>query len=508
MALQVKENLVKALEDAKFKPEIAEIKREYYDYTGYPTPVCKYALSLQSENYSIEEIYFWLVGHAMEVFSMPYIHKITDIMAASQGSSMFGDMGQRVTAMQNQASNLLATVNNMTKDLFKKVRDFRKLRERLSYYKKSEYEEDKENRKKDTAYAAENTLKDLWITLVEGGGENPSSVYGMARKVNFVILPDLFFQAPPLKENEIPKYVKDLDFNQAVKVALERKLYQFYHWKKTTKEELKFKETMMKKSIYQHYQNIRVYFNWIKPYLKNSNQLTNNDELMSAYGIISSFQTSLAEIEVLLQKPIKKAGKEVVNTVILMHFLFQTSPELSFHAKDSYHQKGPSHVGRADVNIRAYVWTNEEIEKYKKLKTDEDIELLTAIDYSLKNNVDEFGSDLKEIINEIELEIGVKLSGTQPKPKTEKTLDELKKEDAEKIKKFRKEMGAPFSDVFKGFKELFWESIVDSRSKEQKTEDETKEEIAELKKDNEKTARNIAWNVYKNYKKSHKMTTW
>ena len=299
----VTNNFIKALEKAKFKPEIAEIKRHFRDYTGFPEPRKKYALSFKSENYSVEEMYFWLVGHAMNDWSMPYLHKITDLFAASQGSSMFGDLNSRMTALQNQASNLLATTQNMSKDLFKRVRELRQIRERLAYYVKADSEKDIKDRKKEDSIGAEATLKDIWINLVEGGGENPASVYGMAKTVGFVVLPDLFLQAPPMKREEIKKYVDDLDFNPAVKTALERKLYQFNVWKDRTREELEFKEKFQKKLIYQHYTNIRQYLNWIKPYLRNVKSLSADQDLMSSHGIINAFETSMVEIEVLLRKP-------------------------------------------------------------------------------------------------------------------------------------------------------------------------------------------------------------
>lgn len=517
MAVAITDNLIESMKELGFKnPEVAEITRDFFDYTGYPTPLKKFRLTYKSENYSVEEMYFWMVGHALEAQSMPYVQKITDMFAASQGSTIFGDLGQRLTQMQNQASNLLMTTNNMIKDLFKKVRDMRKLRERLSYYKKSDYVKSLEDRKKDIAHAAENTLKDLWITLVEGGGENPGSVYGMARKVDFVVLPDLFFQAPPLKDEEIKEFCTELDYNPAVKLALERKLYQFYIWKKGTYEELLFKETMLKKSIYQHYQNIKLYLNWIKPYIKNSQKLTMNNELMDTFGIISSFQTSMVEIEVLVHRPMdeckysdEKTGdskRSVVHAVVLLHFLYETSPEMNFHAKDSYQQKGPSHVGKVAATIRSYAWTDTDIANYKSLRVDEEVELMRAIDNSLVQDVDDFGGDLKQIINEIEKDLDIKLSGTQEKDDSEMTVEEKRKDFQDQIKKFRKEMGGPFSDILKGVKELVIDPFKSNKSDEKLAI--YNNSVSAAKKSAAGTANLVAWQIYKNYKKAHKMVTW
>jgi len=512
----INKNLIEAMTKAGFQPEIAEVRKDYYDYTGYPAPAKKYALDYRSENYSIEEIYFWMLGHGMNNWGMPYVHKITDIFASSQGSTMFGDLGQRLTAMQNQASNLLATFGQMSKDLFKHVRDLRKLRERLSYYQKADDKLDLSERKKKSSLGAENTLKDIWITLIEGGTESPGSVYGLAKKLGFVILPDLFFQAPPMKEDEIKQYVDSIELaNPSVKLALERKLFQFYHWKKETNQELMFKEKYQKKLIYQHYQSMKMYLNWVKPYLKNANQLQNNSTLMDSHGIISSFQSAMTEIEVLLEKPIKKAvfkspdksfsdDSETISSVVILHLLYETQPEMSYHAKDSWQQKAPSHVGRVNSTIRAYGWTKKEIEKYKALKIEEEIGIINSINFTLKDDQELLGDDLKQILMEVEEEMKGKIS--EVKKEEKKTITQAISEKKAQINAAKKEMNGPFDSVFGSFKSVLIDPIV-NKSKFRSYK-EYHEEIASHKKSAEKGAQVIAWNLYKNYKKAHKMITW
>lgn len=509
-------DIIESLRRAKFEPEVAEVRRKYYDYTGYPKPAKKYVLAYKSANYSVEEMYQWMIGHLMTDQGVPYVHKITDVFAASQGSSIFGDLQARLSAQQNQSSQLLATTSAMTKDLFKRVRELRQIRERLAYYDIADAKKPAAERKKSAPKGAENTLKDTWITLVEGGAENASSVYGMARKVNFTVLPDLFFQAPPMKSDEVKAYVDALDFNPAVKMALERKLYQFIIWKDNTYKELVFKERFQKKLIFQHYQNIKTYLGWIKPYLKNIKRLSNNDELMDSHVIISSFQTSLIEIEVLLQKPIKKIKpmdekvtpteeekKDLIhNAVVLIHFLYETAPTMDFHAKDSWQQKGPIHVGRVDATIRAYGWTNKEIEKYKKLKSEEELGLLEAIDYTLKDEAELLGDDLKEVLDEIQKDLNKKVYGEEPES-----------EDAQRTKekqRIQKDALAPFTGIFKGLKEVFVDPFSSgfNISFSSGASDKYKADFKSAKKEAEAQAKFLAWMAFNNYKKSHGMISW
>lgn len=520
MAAVMKKDILQALEEAGFKDlEIAEIKKDFYDYTGYPKPKKRYMLSFQQENYSLEEMYYWWVGHATDYWQMPYVHKITDIFAASESSSIFGDTQQRLGAQQSQASQYLATSANMAKDLFKRVRELRQIRERLTYYKKADENLPLDDRKKTIAMSAENTLKDAWITMVEGGTQNPGSVYGMAREVGFTILPDLFFQAPPMKEKEIKKYVDGLDFNPTVKTALERKLYQFYHWKSQTYQELNFKDKMQKKLIYQHYQNMKLYLNWIKPYLKNIQRLSQNDDLRNSASLISSFQTNMIEIEIILQNPIEeinvpvelqKDGKktETMNGILIMHFLYETQPTMDYHAKESWQQKGPIHVGRVDASMRCYGWTNAELEAYKKLKTEEDIDMLEAIDYTLKDDVELLGDDLKEVINEVRADLDKKLYEDSSTKAKYKTQSEIIKEHRAQMAKVRKEALKPFGDIFGGLNEIFLSPFNSSEGKAKKSIDSYKEKLKSSRKKAEGAAANAAWQTYKNYKKAHRMFAW
>jgi len=506
------ESIIKRLEKEGFTPEVAEIKREYYDYTGYPKPYQKYALSYKAENFVMEEIYNWMVGHAMNDWSMPFLHKITDIFSASHSSPQFGDLGARLTAQQNQASQLLATVNNMSKDLFKKVRELRQIRERLGYYVKAD-ENDLQTRKSSSAKGAENTLKDVWITVVEGGTEGPGSVYGMARKVGFTILPDLFFQAPPLTKDEVKKYVDSMkgEFNPTVLLALERKLYQFIHWKETTKKELEFKEKFSKRMIYQHWQNMKTYLNWIRPYLKNIKSLSSNADLNNAYGIISSFQGTMSEVEVLLQKPMtelsdptSKNKKTVINTIIIIHIIHQTSS--TDKAPEGYSNRVPMY-GRSDVNVRTYAWTNQEIEKYKGLKTKEDIDLLQTIDHNLADDGEILGDDLKQIIAEVEEEMGLHKPAQEPEKK-QKTYAEQRKDQLSEIKRFRQELGGPFTNLLKGAKEVTWDLAFGDAKKADKVAKEYEHQISSAKKGAEKYGGLVAWQIVKNYKKSHRLISW
>ena len=186
--------------------ELAEQTRGQYIKTGFPVPSRRYRLHYEGYNISIEEPYFYILHYLRYYSGFPNIDKITDIFAAAENSAFFGANQQRLGMQQDKVSQFLATIGKMVKELFQLVRELRILDERLSYYVDS-YKEKSRSRE-----SAEITLKGTWVDLVEQGAKNPASVYGMARELEFITLPDLFFDAPPFKDQiELENHVKNLE---------------------------------------------------------------------------------------------------------------------------------------------------------------------------------------------------------------------------------------------------------------------------------------------------------
>ena len=499
-----KEDEKVSLASAGFEEEELEIRVGTRQKSGFPKPEKCYRLWMEAENHSIEEPYFWILGHLTTDHFMHEIEKITDIMSASASSSIFGDMQARLTAQQNQANQLLGTVGRMVKDLFALVRELRQLRERIGYY------EDSEKSDKEKADAAEKTLKGIWIDLVEGGTQNPSSVIGLAQKVGYTILPDLFFNAPPMKEGAVNDYVNSLEFNSNVKNMLTRKLFQFIRWKNETYSELKAKRQFQIRYLRQHFDSIRMYINWTKPYLKQIEQLQmqhnqhDNHKLQAskAYSgsgyLINSFQSSLTEIETIVYR--KGAGK--YNACVHLHFFYRTMPSMDFHAKDSWQQKGPIHVGRSEITFRGYVWTDEQIEKYKKLKEKEDWGLLLNIDESLMQAMQLLGDDLVEFLREADLELPEGFAAVAGQSEKNEKQEEPKSMSVLE----------PFTGIFAGFRDILaplvpvssdlhinWHRGRDSHQKVKERQDYDKTKSIMLP---------ALWNTYKNFKKAHGMVTW
>lgn len=474
------------VEDGKIvaNMEMAEESRDYPRIaTGYPQSVRRYKLFYEGYNVSIEEPYFWILHYLRYYCPFPYIDKISDVFAAAENSSFFGAAQQRLGGQQDKVSQFLATIGKMVRELFQLVRELRILDERLGYYVDS-YKEGSRSRE-----SAEITLKGTWVDMVEQGAKNPASVYGMAREVQFTTLPDLFFSTHPHRQEDVDDTVdrERGKFNRKVKEVLKRKLRTFLAWKEHTFEELKNRRVFTLKYLRQHYEVIRMYMAWVKPYLRNIQRLQLDQSKTETPDLIVAFESSMIEVEIMARKPAKDTeygehGK--VNSVILQHFLFRTRPDMSYSQE---YQRGPIHVGRIEINFRAYAWTDKEIENYKKMRDQEDFQLLGILDASVKAAMEALGDELMRYLQEAGEGMG--------KPaEDKKTLIKAKS------------LADPYISVFKGLSELLGKKKKEAKKTTTKKVNVLQLEIA--KKAAEADAKLNMWNMYHHFKKNHGMLNW
>ena len=455
--------------DNKANMEMAEDFKDFKPVpTGYPAPARRYRLMIEGYNISIEEPYFWILHYLRYDRGFPYIDKITDIFSAAENSAFFGAAQQRLSAQQDKVSQYLATVGKMVKELFQLVRELRILDERLGYYADS-YSNSQSRE------SAEITLKGIWVDMVEQGAKNPASVYGMAREVQFVTLPDLFFSTHPARQEDVDIVVDKTrsNFNRKVREVLKRKLRTFLAWKEHTYEEMKNRRVFTLKYFRQHYDIIKMYLQWIKPYLKNIQRLQLDHNKVDSPDILVAFETSMIEVELLARKPTAK-GK--CNSVILTHFLFRTRPEMSY-SQD--YQRGPLHSGRIEINFRAYGWSDEQIENYKRLKEQEDFQLLGIVDQSVKVAMDSLGDELMRYLQE--------------------AGEPISKHPEDKEKGLKK---ANYSPLKNSFANMF---------KAKKAPKPKKKNTFEIEMDTDNAiaiAKEDMWRIYHHFKKHHAMLSW
>ncbi len=455
-----------------FGPNVEYVK------TGYPDTPKKYRLIYKSPSASLEESYYWILDSFRRDLGFPHFKKITDIFSASEQSSMWGQAQQRLGLQQDRAREYMATIGKMTKDLFQLVRELRIIEERLELYQKAP-----------KSHSADVSLKGLYIDMVEGGAKNPSSVYGIAQQVGFTSLPDLFFNTHIHDKSKVDEKVDNMKYNTQVKNVLKRKLYSFLNWKERTHDELKSRFKFTLRYLRQHWGTIKMYMNWVKPYMKNVQRMRMSEEHMEDEEIISSFETSITEVEVLAMQPKKKG----IHPCVLISMRYTTQPEMNY-SQEQYQHRGPLHIGQVEFHLRAYGWTEHDIEMFQKLKRDEDMELIKIIDDSVAAAMDALGDDLYKYLD-----------------KADEKLEKYGIEWGEEEEEERPEGGfgdvaKPFTSIFGGFKELFGAFGV-QKMFESKSEGTNRPSLS-TKKDIAHDVFAPMWITYKNYKKSHGMLAW
>jgi len=456
--------------------EETELVPHSYTKTGFPATIKTFRLMMEMHDLSLEEPYFWVLDTLKGMF--PIIEKLEDSFAAAENSAFFGVTQQRLGAQQDKVSQYLATMGKMIKEVFQMVRELRIIDERLGYYNEAQSQFHKPI--SDRGRSAEITLKGLFVDLVQGGGKSAASVYGMARELEFVTLPDLFFDAPPFKDqHELENHVKSMEenFNKNVLRVLLRHLRQFMEWKKRTHQEHENRRRFQLQYLWQHYDIIKMYLNWIKPYLRHVSRLTMKEKRLESADIVSAFEGSLLDIEFIARKE-----KDGANGCILVTFNYRTRPELKV-VQEGY-QRGPVHIGKMEMTIRGYTWTDKQLENYKNLKRKEELMLLGNISSSVQSAMESLGVELEKYLMEARGELDKKKEAKQEEKKDKRSLMEQFLGDFYTVNKVKV--------TTKSKKELEKMSVVQKKAL----------------KGFDGYVSAMCWNTFHFFKKAHRMITW
>lgn len=490
----------------KFTEEEAELVSGIKEKTGYPAPQYRYRISVEAIHAYLEEAYFWTIDELELGWSYNKFDKITDIHASSEQSAFFGVSEQRLGLQQDKVSQYLRGISEMLKALFQIVRELRVIDERLGYYKHTF-----ERKSEEESVGADITLKGVWVDQVEGGTKNAASVYGLAQTVGFTILPDLFFRMrandkeghkvqPEGYDAFVKSVIDDVDrvvnrmegFNEKVKEVVKRKLVQYYMWKLRTYKELEARRKFTIKYLRQHYDTIKLYMGWIKPYLRNILKLQMAEKLMRgerARELVTAFEGALIEVEVLSHK--HREGKKF-HPVVLLNIFYRTSPSMVY-MQEGY-QRGPAHTGKFDMTLRGYVWSDEQIENYKRMRDEENLEMLSIIDESIKASMDALGTELKQYLKEAGEAFPEDHKPAEKKQTSNSPLE-------------------PFAAVFGGLKDIVTafggiRPPEKQSTKKRLTGGKSDVDLVLEMDDAKAELRRSIYQTYKNYKKLHGMLTW
>ncbi len=436
----------------------------------------RHSAIVESMASGLEKHYFWTLRFLKEKpwhgLGFDTVEKIRDLFDASVTSSFHGHVGSKLAAVQQQAQQYLGLIGQMVKTIFPIVREIRIGKERLEYYEKSLAGDE----------SAEIALKSIWVEQVERGMENPNSVYSLSVKVGFLTLPDLFFRINPsngLKGvDDAIKSVRNEGVPNKVADVLAKKLFSYYNWKEKTHAEMQHTKDFKLKYLRQHYNSIKLYMNWVRPYLQTINQLQMKGSVNDA-DLVNAFETSKTYVELLAQK---KESFSYYFPCLLVKMTHVTRPELIYTAQG---QKQPMHVGRTELVIEPYVVTQAQIDAYKGHKDSEDIELLSTLDATMAS----MGEDLKAYLIESGEKFGEEEKKKEEKPRQEGIL-------------------GIFGSMFSVFGDMFAFLKVEKKKEGSffgfKEKEEAKKHEAEKGRAADK-AKEDAWTLYDIFKKTNGM---
>lgn len=424
------ERLVGKEEEVEEKPETADefIKKKVVYGKNCGPEGCK--LIMVSMQGAAEPHYFWMLRFLRNTTTFGLgmfferVEKIKDVYTAAEASSLWGSQEQRKGLQQDKVSQYMATIGKLIKDMFQVVRELRIIDERLAYY--DGYNKYSRNPAGNEKYqSAAVALKGTWIDLVEGATKNPASVYGLASQVGFATLPDLFFTVHPKSQADVEREVKKLKgkgINRKVREVLGRKLVQFIIWKEKTEREIRTRKNFILKYLRMHFNNIKLYINWVKPYLRAIKQLQSRSSELNP-DVSAAFETSQIELELLA------VGKEYILTTeegyeetfpftkfkpcILVKFNHVTLPQMAFQKE---YQRGPVHAGRTEITIFPCVLTEDEINHYKALRDKESFEEIEDLVPSLEDSLASIGEELTNYLEEAGETVEKKEEGKKEEP--------------------------------------------------------------------------------------------
>jgi hypothetical protein len=445
-------------------------------------PSNEYRLIYDSSSETLEPLYFWILDFMQKNFKK--VEKLVDNFASSPGSGHFSELQGKASQMQQEASRVLGTVNNILKGVLNLIYDLKEFKIRLSHYEAAD------SKDKGTSEAGILALKQIWMDKVDMQRGQGSLNALSSGNLQFVTLRDAFMIVNSIKE------VDDLDLNDRVKRILKPRIQEFFEWKERSHQELKKRYEIEKIYLKSQVSALKLNTRWAKPYLLAAQKLSQSQDLMSDAALVTAFNTIILQLtivgiqalpvkEMIEDKKIPKEFRKMknlreYNKFVVIDFKFRGIP-----SKSGQHY---TFGGRADVEFKSYGLTKDEIEMIKLEQEKSDLKTaMSLVEGMTEGSLAQMQVDIDEILRD-------------KKPGE-------KDEDGEDTN--------PFSAIFSIFKseKKEDEKDEDDETKKQKKYEKLQKLVKKPENYAEKYLRNVAeayayidcFNVYDIYKKGHGM---
>jgi len=476
----------------------------------------QYKISYDSVSDGLEPIYFWILDFMNDTapngIEMDEVIKYRDEYDASVASGYFGEMGSRISVMQDRAMKIMATVNTVVRSIINLIYDLREFKIRLAHY------DDIHSASTSMKESARLALKQIWMDQVDIK-KSRGSINALSQQLEFVTLRDAFLAVNSQEKAD------DLDLNDRVKRILKARLKEYFDWEKNSETELRKRYNIERSYLKSQVASLKYYTAWVKPYLVAAKKLGMKDfstEGRPNPNLVNAFSNMEMHLGLFAKKEIKPA--DVIRSYSALKFerkfyacieveiVFRTIPR-SYQGQQGSHYV---HSGRTDLTFKPYALTDQEIEEIYELKEQEDMELVEEMTgTSLKEineDIDQYLKDEDDVmLDKLKGKERIKLLKKKLSQSiTSKERDKLQRQIDEELR-FMKHAGvdrfaSPFGNVAKGFKQSvepfrYLLGMIGFRQVLPSPERNIRKKALE-------EAEGKCYRLYDIYKKAHGMVTW
>ena len=365
-------------------------------------PLSKHKLVYDSGTETLEPVYFFLLDLMNDFGLGP--QKLVDTFASSPGSGHFGELGQRLSVMQQQGTKMLGDINTVLRSVLNLLYDLKDFRTRLQTY------DDFNSNDKDTSHAARLALKQLWMDKVDTVQKGNSSIKAMAMgssgAFQYQTLIDAFLKA------DTPKDVEKMDLNDRVRRILYPRIHEFNSWIESSEIELRKRYEIEKTYLKSQVNSLNLYSRWAKPYLISASQLESKGSTGSA-DLVKTFNTIMLDLALLGKhsvkpedeaaegnfppklKKSKDATRRKYHPITLIEFQFRGIPQRV--QQQSHFTFG----GRAEITFSSYALNEDELNKaLGEIKESELGDVLALINGATEESIGQLQDEINFFLGE------------------------------------------------------------------------------------------------------------
>ncbi|MFA5856757.1 MAG: hypothetical protein WC867_05335 [Candidatus Pacearchaeota archaeon] len=375
--------------------EIDDIIASISTYKNYKEkkPSAAYKLMYDSSTEGLEPLYFWILDMAKD--NLKNVDKLVDNFASSPGGGHFSELQSKASQMQQEASRILGTVNNILKGVLNLIYDIKEFKIRLSHYDSAK---SSESAVKEAGMLA---LKQIWMDKVDLQRGQGSINALSSGNLQFVTLRDAFMTVNKAED------VDKLDLNERVKRLLKPRVQEFLEWKIRSEQELRKRYEIEKIYLKSQVDALKLNARWAKPYLRAAQQLMPNERLSRNEAMVTAFNTIMLELSLLGRNELnirdlveeKRLPRDFVKikklrkyySVVVIDFLFRGIP----YKSGQHYTFG----GRAEVNFKAYTLNEDEYFLLNKKLEQSDLETaLKLVQGMTDDSLKQLQLDIDEIL--------------------------------------------------------------------------------------------------------------